>query len=52
MHCTTLSVIIDIMLNEKEFCLLTRSKVKQIEKVTEELVASVKHRILNEDYLN
>ena len=50
--CTMLSVVFDVVFNEKELCLQTRSKVKQIEKVTSELVASVKHRILNEDYLN
>ena len=50
-YCTTLSIIIDIMLKEK-YLQLTRLKVKQINEIQKDLVENVKIRMLNEDYLN
>ena len=49
---TTLSIIADILLKQREDCILTRSKVKQINNFKEEIITSLKPRILNEAYLN
>ena len=51
-YCKTLSVLIKIILKANEMYLITQSKLNKIEKVTKEVIESVKAYILNEEYLN